>query len=57
MEAKLPERITSAVKSAHPAGQDPEAGPRPPPVTHSNAPFLPESQSILSKIVAHWMVK
>jgi len=52
-----PPHHLSPTQANHPAGQDPEAGPRPPPVTHSNAPFLPESQSILSKIVAHWMVK
>jgi hypothetical protein len=28
-----------------------------PNVTHSNALFLHESQSILSKIVAYWMMK
>src|SRR5713226_3925298 len=37
-----------------PAGQDPEAGPAAP-SHHSNAPNKPESQSILSKIVAHWI--
>ena len=35
-----------------PAGQAPEAVRRGAQVTHSNAPFLLESQSILSKIVA-----
>ena len=39
----------------HPAGQDLEASPWRPHVTHSNALFLHESQSFLSKIVAHWM--
>jgi hypothetical protein len=41
----------------HPAGQDPGASHWRPHVTHSNALFLHEIQSILSKIVAHWMMK
>src|SRR5258705_6481419 len=37
-----------------PAGQDPEARLSRPPSRHSNAPIKPQSQSIVSKIVAHW---
>jgi hypothetical protein len=47
-----PHRLSPA-RANHPAGQDPKA------VStvascHSNAPIKPESQSILSKIVAHF---
>jgi hypothetical protein len=41
----------------HPAGPATEAGFWRPQVTHSNAPIMPEIQSIPSKIVAQWMVK
>jgi len=48
-----PPHHLSPARANHPAGQDPKA------VStaasyHSNAPIKPESQSILSKIVAHF---
>jgi hypothetical protein len=35
-------------------GRTPKLAQGRPQVPHSNAPFRPESQSILSKIAAHW---
>src|SRR6478672_1151819 len=46
-----PPHHLSPARANHPAGQDPEAR-LSRPSHHSNAPISPESQSILSKIVA-----
>src|SRR5712672_2023511 len=46
-----PPHHLSPARANHPAGQDPEAR-LSRPSHHSNAPIKPESQSILSKIVA-----
>jgi hypothetical protein len=46
-----PPHHLSPARAIHPAGQDPEAR-FSRPSHHSNAPIKPESQSILSKIVA-----
>jgi len=48
-----PPHHLSPARANHPAGQDPGAR-LSLPSHHSNAPIKPESQSILSKIVAHF---
>src|SRR5258705_11301359 len=48
---RYPPHHLSPARANHPAGQDPEAR-LSRPSQHSNAPISPESQSILSKIVA-----
>jgi tRNA dihydrouridine synthase A len=50
-----PPHHLSPARANHPAGQDPEAGSAAP-SHHSNAPIKPESQSILSQIIAHLSV-
>jgi len=48
-----PPHHLSPARANHPAGQDPKAVSTAA-SSHSNAPIKPESQSILSKIVAHF---
>ena len=49
-----PPHHLSPARANHPAGQDPGAR-LSLPSHHSNAPIKPKSQSILSKIVAHFL--
>ena len=50
-----PPHHLSPARANHPAGQDPGAR-LSLPSHHSNAPIKPESQSILSKIIALWFI-